>query len=279
MAQMDLAIRMAKPHHIESITDALLDLVIPMTVGDTPLLIGLSGAQGCGKTTSTQMLKRVMGDDVVVLALDDFYFTLAERQTLAKKVSPLFETRGVPATHDIALLERTIARLQNADKVRPVSIPIFSKPLDDRLPKSEWVTVTKTPRLILVEGWCIGATLPPSFADSAALNTVESQDVDNAWRNYQAKILKNEYAQLWAKFDAFIHIRAPKFDFIKNWRIEQEADNLGVPKGQLPQDRIAWVEDFIQYYQRITEAMIAGHHENGSIINIDALRRVTSVTT
>jgi len=275
---MDLVGEMAKEQHTRTISDALLDLVIPMSTVDAPLLIGLSGAQGCGKTTSTKVLKRVMGHDVVVLALDDFYLTLAERQTLAKKVSPLFGTRGVPATHDIALLKRTIAGLQNANKVRPVSIPIFSKPLDDRLPKSEWVTVTKTPRLILVEGWCIGATLPPSFTESAAFSNVESQDVDNAWRNHQAKVLKSEYAKLWAKFDAFIHIRAPKFDIVKNWRVEQEADNLGVPKGQLPRERIEWVETFIQHYQRITEAMIGGYHIGGDIINIDADRSVTSVT-
>ena len=97
-----------------------------------PILAGLSGAQGSGKSTLAARLPSLLADRglrTAVLALDDFYLTRAARQALARSVHPLFATRGVPGTHDIALLDHTITAMLQG---QPATVPRFEKATDDR---------------------------------------------------------------------------------------------------------------------------------------------------
>lgn len=267
---------MSKAGSITAISKVLLEHLIPKIAEGEALLIGLSGAQGCGKTTATRQLQNVIGDDLVVLSLDDFYLTLRQRQKLAKSESPLFLTRGVPGTHDIEFLRRTIQELQTDNFDAPVTVPMFQKSIDDRLPEKSWRKISKKPRAIIVEGWCIGALAPTDFLTSSPINDLEISDVGNLWRAYQAESLENTYAKLWDMFDHFVHIRAQSFDAVKSWRTEQEASNLGVSLAELPSDRRKWVEKFIQHYERLTVSMIADTVRPGHVINIDNDRQLVS---
>ena len=74
---------------------------------------------------------------------------------MSKKVHPLFMTRGVPGTHDINLINKTIKQLKKK-KFKSVLIPKFDKSIDDRLKKSKWIKVKKQPNIIIFEGWCVG---------------------------------------------------------------------------------------------------------------------------
>ena len=71
-------------------------------------LVGLSGGQGTGKTTTSSLieiiLKKYFKLKVFKISIDDFYKTRKERISLSKKVHPLLKTRGVPGTHDIDLI-------------------------------------------------------------------------------------------------------------------------------------------------------------------------------
>ena len=73
-------------------------------------IIGLTGGQGAGKSTITQVLKLILeikyNLGVACFSIDDFYKTLNERIELAKKVNKLFKTRGVPGTHDTKLIKK-----------------------------------------------------------------------------------------------------------------------------------------------------------------------------
>ena len=73
------------------------------------LFLGFSGGQGSGKTTVTKILKIILKKffkrNVYVVSIDNFYKTLKERKTMSKTIHPLFETRGVPGTHDIGLVK------------------------------------------------------------------------------------------------------------------------------------------------------------------------------
>jgi D-glycerate 3-kinase len=104
----------------------------------TPLVLGISGAQGSGKSTLVAALAEQLtaaGRRVATLSLDDLYFPRAERQRLAEQVHPLLATRGVPGTHDVPLGLATIAALERREGAPS---PRFSKALDDRLPIAEW---------------------------------------------------------------------------------------------------------------------------------------------
>ena len=108
-------------------------------------IIGLSGGQGAGKSTITKILRFILkkkyGVELCVFSLDDFYKTKLERLKMSKKVHPLFLTRGVPGTHDISLINKTIKSLKKQRSFRKVYIPKFDKSIDDRAKKSKWITV------------------------------------------------------------------------------------------------------------------------------------------
>ena len=97
-----------------------------------PLLVGINGEQGSGKTTLCRFLELLLaqrGHTAVTLSLDDLYLPRAERERAAGDHHPLFVTRGVPGTHDVelamAILDRVLAG-------RPVDLPIFDKASDER---------------------------------------------------------------------------------------------------------------------------------------------------
>jgi len=104
-------------------------------------IIGLTGGQGAGKSTITQILKLILeikyNLNVVCFSIDDFYKTLSERTSLAKNINKLFKIRGVPGTHDTGLLKKIFINLIKK-KFKPVLIPCFDKSRDDRSPNKYW---------------------------------------------------------------------------------------------------------------------------------------------
>ena len=57
-------------------------------------VIGLSGGQGSGKSTISNILKIILKEgynlDTVIFSIDDFYKTLKERKIMSKNISSLF---------------------------------------------------------------------------------------------------------------------------------------------------------------------------------------------
>ncbi|MFC3212746.1 hypothetical protein [Novosphingobium panipatense] len=85
-----------------------------------PLVVGVCGAQGSGKSTLAAALKAHFEAGhrrVAILSLDDLYLTRQERTQLARQVHPLFATRGVPGTHDVALGIDLIDRMRAEEAV------------------------------------------------------------------------------------------------------------------------------------------------------------------
>jgi Predicted kinase len=78
-------------------------------------ILGLTGGQGAGKSTITQIIKLIFETkynlNVTYFSIDDFYKTLKERKRLSVKVHKLFKTRGVPGTHDTKLLKKVFTNL------------------------------------------------------------------------------------------------------------------------------------------------------------------------
>src|SRR5690349_19958109 len=121
-----------------------------------PIAIGLAGAQGSGKSTmAPRIISRLAGAGLraAVLSLDDFYLTRAERAGLATTVHPRLVTRGVPGTHDAALLS---AALDDMLRGEDAQNPRFVKASYDRL-DGDWCTNADPLDAIILEGWCIGA--------------------------------------------------------------------------------------------------------------------------
>jgi D-glycerate 3-kinase len=219
-----------------------------------PALIGVAGSQGSGKTTLVRAAARASG--AAAFSLDDVYRTKAERQRLAREAHPLFETRGVPGTHDLELAEVTIEALRAGGRT---PLPSFDKLADDRRPMSVWPVVEGRPAAIVFDGWCVGATPQAEDQLTAPINDLEARDdADGAWRRAVNTALAGPYAAFFGRFDAILFLAAPSWRVVLDWRAEQEAGLMGITPAELPTERRAQLARFIAFYERITRHMLAG---------------------
>lgn len=229
----------------------------------TPILVGINGAQGSGKSTLSDLLVDIFEKkyrlNAVSLSLDDFYYTRKERKQLSETVHPLFLTRGVPGTHDIALANETLNALMHHDNAQAVLIPRFNKAEDDRHPTDKWSKVSEAPDIVIFEGWCVGATAQEDIDLEQTVNSLESQeDSHGLWRQHVNKQLKQDYSELFSRFDCTAMLKAPSFECVYNWRLEQE-QKLIATLDESEHSRTMnpkAIERFIQHYQRITEHVL-----------------------
>ena len=222
-------------------------------------LIGLSGGQGAGKSTITGILKFIFKKkynlNICCFSLDDFYKTKKERIKMSKKVHQLFLTRGVPGTHDLNLLMKTIKKLKEK-KFKTVFIPKFDKSSDDRFKKNKWQKIKKRPDIIILEGWCVGARNQKKSELKSPLNYIEKKyDKNLTWRNTVNNYLKNKYKKLFKRIDKLIYLKAPNFNDIFRWRLIQEQKMKLTSKSKNTMSKTQ-VKEFIMFYERITKNMM-----------------------
>jgi D-glycerate 3-kinase len=244
----------------------------------TPLLVGLCGSQGSGKSTAARVLTRLLGGQglaTLALSLDDFYLTLEQRLALAHTVHPLLKTRGVPGTHDIPL---AIATLQSLRARRPTALPSFDKATDQRLPSSSWRIVQPAFDIIILEGWCVGAVAQPAAALEVPVNWLERDfDKDLTWRRHVNNSL-GHYQPFFALLSMLVLLAAPSFEVVYRWRREQEhqlraaVQARGGDPSRLMND--AQLRRFVAHYERLTRHILQEMPERADIVvPLDGQRR------
>ncbi|OYX58308.1 MAG: kinase [Brevundimonas subvibrioides] len=263
---------MVDPRLIQAVDDLIRRHARP---GHIPL-IAIAGAQGSGKSTlAAEAATRL---SCAALSLDDVYLTRAGRADLAARLHPLFAVRGPPGTHDLDLLDQTLARLRAAGPGDRTAIPAFDKLADDRRAEADWPVFAGRPRAVLLEGWCLGATPQGPAELSESINDLERiDDPDAVWRRAINHSLATRYARLFATFDALLFLKAPTFDRILDWRVEQEAGLLGIRPAAVPGARRTELARFIQAFERITRHMLAGGVTADSVIELDEDRAVLHI--
>lgn len=193
-----------------------------------PMLVGVNGAQGTGKSTLALFLQKMLTSELdcpsARFSLDDLYRTHIEREWLARKIHPLLATRGVPGTHDLVLGQQTVDQLISAGPMTETRIPAFDKAIDDRLPHPRWPIYTGVAKVILIEGWCVGAQLEEDAdALAAPVNSLEAEeDREGVWREYVNIQLKGPYADFFGQLDMLVMLKAPSMDCVLKWRTLQE---------------------------------------------------------
>ncbi len=216
-------------------------------------VLGVSGSQGSGKSTLAKaVVAELRGRGVAcdVLSIDDLYLPRAARQQLAADIHPLLATRGVPGTHDVGLGLSVFAAL---DAGEPVHLPRFDKASDEPRERAEWPEVSVL-KVLVFEGWCVGARPRPDALLADPVNALESrEDPAAVWRRFVNTQLGSAYQRLFAQIDAQAFLAAPDFAVVKDWRLEQERDIAG--QGHAVMDE-AGIARFVQFYQRLTEWMI-----------------------
>ena len=227
-----------------------------------PLLLGISGAQGTGKSTLAAFLQatstKEFGWNVANLSLDDFYLTRDERLRLSEDVHPLLATRGVPGTHDVTMLSACLDDLCTLAAGDSKQIPRFDKASDDRAAQSTWPSVTGPVDLVILEGWCVGAQAQSDLELESACNDLErNHDPDGAWRKFVNAQLKNQYTPVFKRLDYLLFLAAPGFEAIRRWRWQQEQElaerSAGGPTRIMSERELL---RFMQHYERLTRAML-----------------------
>lgn len=235
------------------------EIILHHKSAEAPFIIGIHGAQGSGKSTLADLLITLFSQhyqlDAVSLSLDDFYLSHQHRLQLGKSVHPLLRTRGVPGTHNIKLAINTLKNLAAGNF--PIKLPQFDKAHDDCVPASKWPVINSTPDLIVLEGWCLGALPESPEALKQSINALEQEeDSSGQWRQHVNQQLFETYPALFSQIDFWVMLKAPSFDCIYQWRLQQENKLADRQQQENTPDKImdeAAVNRFIQFYQRLTE--------------------------
>ena len=237
-----------------------------------PLMIGLAGGQGSGKTTISSILTLILQKyfklKVFKVSIDDFYKTRKDRKLLSKNKHPLLMTRGVPGTHDIDLMLKFFKKVK-LKKHKNIAVPKFNKAIDDRCKKSLWYKIKSKPDVVIFEGWCVGAKTQTNKQLKKPINSLEKvYDQDMKWRSYVNNQLKNKYKRLFKQLDGLLYLKAKNFNILRNWRLKQER-KLWVQTKNKKNLKIMSSGDiinFMQTYQRITQQMFKDGIRSSSII-------------
>jgi len=234
-------------------------------------VIAVSGSQGSGKTTLSDILTRTCNQLQTATAscsIDDFYLSAADRAALAEEVHPLLATRGVPGTHEWDWLQRVLDDVHGG--AAQLTLPVFDKGLDDR----DGTIVASAQRLIL-EGWCLGVIPQPESRLQQPCNHLEeTEDPNGAWRRYVNAQIRAHYEPLWEQVDLWVHLRVPSFAQVVKWRTQQEQQLP--PQQRMPDVAVL---RFIQHYERLTRWLWSCTPQGpGLVVHLDEAHRVAGVT-
>jgi D-glycerate 3-kinase len=182
-----------------------------------PWVLGLQGAQGCGKSTAAAAVvdgARRAGLRAETVSIDDFYLTREEQVALAARHAgnPYLLHRGYPGTHDVALGVRTLDALAANPEGSELLLPAYDKTAHggrgDRAPAATGLRVVGRPDLVIVEGWMLGFAPVDERAIAPEL------------------VLPNRYLaeyRAWTdRLDALVHLSPPSPEAIVAWRVDAE---------------------------------------------------------
>jgi len=238
-----------------------------------PLIVGISGGQGSGKTTFVEFLKKILEFKYNLkcysISIDDIYKTKRDRFLLSKRKHKLFFTRGVPGTHDTKYLINYFKNLEDLRAGKKIfTIPKFNKAIDDRLSKKHWYQFSNKCDIILFEGWCVGATDENNRSILAnPINNLEKvEDRQCVWRKLVNNHLKKDYKILYSFIDFMIYLKAPSFKKVLEWRTLQEKKLSKFKKEKNLIMNNSQLKRFVMFYERITQHMFKHMPKSADIV-------------
>jgi D-glycerate 3-kinase len=212
-----------------------------------PLVQGILGVQGTGKTTLTLVLTHLlaaMGHRAAGLSIDDLYKTYRDRQAL-RQMDPRLRWRGPPGTHDIDLGLATVAQVRAAAPEQAVPFPRFDKSLHggegDRT-DPEWMADID---ILLFEGWFLGVRpIDPAQFDDSPAPIVTEADRQFA-RDMNAQL--SAYLPLWDSLDQLMVLCPADYRLSKQWRKDAEHQMKAQGKTGMSD---ATIDAFVDYFWR-----------------------------
>ncbi|MEG4069316.1 glycerate kinase [Microcoleus sp. Pol11C2] len=233
-----------------------------------PLIQGILGGQGTGKTTLCQVLRLILGKlgySTVSLSLDDIYKTYADRQQLQKS-DPRLIWRGPPGTHDIdlgiAVLDKlrgsqtpNLAGVDNpkSDALQPdiinknIEIPRFDKSAYGGAGDRSQPEIISGADIVLFEGWFVGVNPVVDaklneFLAGAPFPISTEGDCQFA-RDMNAKL--HDYLPLWNRLDRLMVLYPQDYRISQVWRNQAEREMMAAGKSGMSE---AQINRFVEYF-------------------------------
>ncbi|MEH2026039.1 glycerate kinase [Nostoc sp.] len=231
----------------------LWDLWLPLAIKlashrqqlERPLIQGILGGQGTGKTTMCKILSLILNQlryRTVSLSLDDLYKTYSDRLLLTQQ-DPRLIWRGPPGTHDIDLGLNVLDQIRQSQS--PVMLPRFDKSAfggaGDRT-TSEIITGVD---IVLFEGWFVGVRpINPNLFDTAPPPILT--DADRAFAR-DMNLRLHDYLPLWERLDSLIVLYPTDYRCSLEWRKQAEQQMIAAGKSGMSN---AEIEQFVNYFWR-----------------------------
>eukprot|EP00803_Ostreobium_quekettii_P011031 evm.model.scf_2906.1 EVM.evm.TU.scf_2906.1 scf_2906:14138-16793(-) len=229
-------------------------------VTPSPLVIGISAPQGCGKSTIVACLQEVFNSmDLAAasISIDDFYLTYADQTALAQAhpENRLVQLRGNACSHDMALGTSTLTSLRSlTESGRKVLVPRYDKSKNqgrgDRADQASWPVVEGPLSVILFEGWMLG--FRPVEMEEAVRVDADLGIVNEALKDYK---------NAWDSFvDCWLVVKVQDPEYVFRWRLqaEQAMRTSGMPG--MTDDQ---VKDFVTRYMPAYKAYLPGLYSKG----------------
>jgi D-glycerate 3-kinase len=210
-----------------------------------PLIQGILGGQGTGKTTMCKILSLILdrlGYRTVSLSLDDLYKTYSDRLLLTQQ-DPRLIWRGPPGTHDIDL------GLNLLDQIRelrsPVIIPRFDKSAYRGAGDRTNPEIVTNIDIVLFEGWFVGVRP----IDPNVFNTAPPPILTDADRTFARDMNHrlHDYLPLWQRLDSLIVLYPSDYHYSLEWRKQAEQQMIAAGKSGMSN---AEIEQFVNYFWR-----------------------------
>jgi D-glycerate 3-kinase len=210
-----------------------------------PLIQGILGGQGTGKTTMCKILSLILdhlGYRTVSLSLDDLYKTYSDRLLLTQQ-DPRLIWRGPPGTHDIDLglnVLDQIRQLQN-----PVMVPRFDKSAYGGAGDRTTPEMVTNVDIVLFEGWFVGVRpINADVFDTAPPPILTDEDRAFA-RDLNLRLY--DYLPLWERLDSLILLYPTDYRCSLEWRKQAEQQMIAAGKSGMSN---AEIEQFVNYFWR-----------------------------
>lgn len=210
-----------------------------------PLIQGILGGQGTGKTTLSTLLKLILaklGYRSASLSLDDLYKTYEDRQIL-KTQDPRFIRRGPPGTHDINLGIDVLERCRNSEY--PVEFPRFDKSAYRGEGDRTAPEIITHADIIFFEGWFVGVQPIDPAQFNFAPSPIDSEE-DRLFAQDMNQRL-HEYLPLWDCLDRLIVLYPTDYRLSQQWRLQAEQEMIATGKPGMNESE---VKEFVNYFWR-----------------------------
>lgn len=263
---------MSLERSLEFISGALSSYV--SSIDSSPIVFGVSGPQGSGKTYLAEHLcleinERYPNLECIKFSMDDLYLTNSEQKQLTRRAiadgNKLLQGRGLPGTHDVRLGLDILGKLSRGEVTE---IPVYDKGFaageGDRV---SCVPVTKKADVIIFEGWFNGYA--PLDEDQVRIKYLTS-DLDTSTlpkhKLYQVQSVNEAllmYTAIWSYFDYFIFIDTDIAN-VHRWRLEQEHAMVSKTGSGMTDLQ---VRDFVDRYLPVYELYYRQLCDKGSCID------------